>query len=393
MKKINFILLAIFILTSCRSIDKMIESGNYDQALRFGVDKLRGEKNKKTKYVRGLEKAFAKLNNQDLNEINHLRQSGQRNRYDRIVDLYQGMEDRQNYVMPLLPLISKDGYLAKIKIVDYSTLISEAALKATEQHYTHATLLLDNAKRTGNKTEARNAYDSFSDVQLYHDDYKDTYRLKEEAYHLGQSRILVEAYTGGSNIAFDHTLDIISQVDIQRLNNKWEKFYIHDNGNLQYNYIATLEVQNILPGQERERVHTYTETKEIIDGQIPVIDHLGNTVTDTLGNVLYTDKFKEISAFVSEIQREKIAAMNGRLVIVDAVNNIHINTIPINITHEFRDYARTFKGDRRALADATFNQLKPHCLPFPSDYEITTIMAYSYKEAAEASLNNHRFRR
>jgi len=393
MKKIIYTLTAILLISSCKSIDKMIESGNYDEALRFGVDKLRGEKDKKTKYVKGLEKAYAKLNRQDLNEIKHLKLSGQRNSHDRIVDIYHIMEKRQNYVIPLLPLISEDGYLAEIKITDYSGLINEASLAASEKHYTLGLKHLKSARATGNKVEARSAYNQFEDAQYYFSDYKDSYELKQEAYEMGQSRILVESYTKGSNIAFDHTLDIISQVNLSKLNNKWEKFYIQDNESDIFDYIATLEVTNILPGIEKERVHSYVETKEIKDGRVPIKDNKGNVVKDTSGNILYTDKIKEISAYISEIEREKIAHMNGRLVIIEAIDNIHINTIPINVTHEFRDYSCTFRGDRRALTSPTINRIKNSCDPFPTDYEITSLMAYSYKSAAEDGLNKQYFRK
>ncbi len=393
MKKIIYTLTAILLISSCKSIDKMIESGNYDEALRFGVDKLRGEKDKKTKYVKGLEKAYTKLNRQDLNEINHLKLSGKRNSLDRIVDIYHIMEKRQNYVMPLLPLISEDGYLAEIKITDYSVLINEASLAASDHHYALGVKHLKAARKTGNKTEARSAYNQFEDAQFYFSDYKDSYELKNEAYEIGQSRILVEHYTKGSNIAFDHTLDIISQINISKLNNKWEKFYIQDNASDIFDYIATLEVTNIVPGMEKERIHSYVETKEIIDGQIPIKDNKGNVVKDTSGNILYTDKIKEISAYISEIEREKIAHMTGRLVIIEAIDNIHINTIPINVTHEFRDYSCTFRGDRRALTAPTINRIKDICEPFPTDYEITSSMAYSYKAAAEERLDKQYFRK
>jgi len=369
MKKIIYTLTAILLLASCKSIDKMIESGNYDQALRFGVDKLRGEKNKKTKYVKGLEKAYAKLNRQDMNEIKHLKLSGKRNNLDRIVDIYHNMERRQNYVMPLLPLISEDGYLADMKVIDYSGLIHKASIAASEKHYALGLKYLNTAKTTGNKSDARTAFNEFDDAQSYFSDFKDSHEFKQEAYELGQSRILVESYTKGSNIAFDHTLDIISQIDINRLNNKWEKFYLQDNGSILYDYV------------------------EIVDGQIPVKDQNGNVVKDTLGNILYADKIKEISAFISEVEREKIAHMAGRLVIIEAIDNIHINTIPINVTHEFRDYACTYQGDRRALTGPTRNRIKDICDPFPSDYEITSVMAYSYKTAAEDGLNKQHFRK
>lgn len=371
----------------------MIESGNYDKALRFGVDKLRGEKNKKTKYVKGLEKAYAKLNKQDQHEIKNLRLSGNRNNYDRIVDIYSRMQDRQNYVLPLLPLISEEGYLAEIKVTDYSELINDAAIAASEKHYEIGLKYLNSAKRSGNKNDARNAFDQFEDASFYFTDYKDSYELKQEAYELGQSRILIESYTKGSNITFDHTLDIISQINVSRLNSKWEKFYTQDNGSIEYNYIATLEVIDIVPGRERERVHTYTETKEIKDGRVVVKDKKGNVVKDTSGNILYTDKIKVVSAYISEIEREKIAHLNGRLVIIEANNNIHINTIPINVTHEFRDYSCTYRGDQRALTAQTLKRIKNICEPFPTDYEITSLMAYTYKSVAEESLDEQYFRK
>lgn len=371
----------------------MIESGQYDQALRFGVDKLKGEKNKKTKYVKGLEKAYAKMNLRDQNEINSLSLSGKRNSYDRVVDIYKNMEWRQNYVMPLLPLISEEGYLAEIRVKDYAGLINEASLKASEKHYVIANQYLNSAKKTGNKKEARNAYDQFEEAQFYFTDYKDSYELKQAAYELGQSRILVESYTKGSNMAFDHTLDIITQINITKLNNKWEKFYTQDNESILFNYIATLEVIEIVPGRERERIHTYTETKEIKDGRIVIKDKAGNVVKDTSGNILYTDKIKEVSAYISEVEREKIAHLNGRLVIIEAIDNIHINTIPINVTHEFRDYSCTFRGDKRALSGTTSKRIKNICDPFPTDYEITSLMAYSYKSAAEENLHKQYFRK
>ncbi|MDF1696838.1 MAG: hypothetical protein P1U56_13435 [Saprospiraceae bacterium] len=392
MKKIIYILSTLLLLSSCKSIEKMVESGQYDKALRYGVDKLRGKENKKTKYVKALEKAYLKLNNQDLNEIRHLELSGKRNRYDRIVDIYDKMEKRQNYVMPLLPLISEDGYLAEVKIIDYTQLIYESSKTASETHYSNAIKHLELARRHNDKLEARRAYDLFEDAQFYFNDYKDSYELKNEAYELGQSRILVEQYTKGSNIAFEHTLDIISEINVSRLNSKWEKFYINDNGNTTYNYIATMEVTEIIPGIERERINTFTETKRIIDGQIPIKDRSGKVITDTLGNILYTDRLIDVSATISEIQREKIAQMNGRLVIIDALNNMHVNTVPINVTHEFNDYACTFQGDERALSEPTHKRIKVNVLQFPSDYEITTTMAYAYKTAAEDGLDRHYFK-
>ena len=155
---------------------------------------------------------------------------------------------------------------------------------------------------------------------------------------------MIESYAGGSNFAFDHTLDIIQNINVARLNNKWEKFYTQDNGNIPFSYIATIEVSDILPGVERERFNSFTETKSIVDGEQPAKDKSGNLMKDTLGNPIFIDKYIDVTAQIEELNREKLAEMNGRIVVVDALDNTLVSSIPISVTHEFRDYACKFIG-------------------------------------------------
>ena len=206
---------------------------------------------------------------------------------------------------------------------------------------------------------------------------------------MGQSKILIESYTKGSNIAFDHTLDIISEISISQLNSHWEKFYTQDNGTTNYNYIATIEVSEIIPGVEREKYNTYTATKRVKEGKQIVKDRSGRIFRDTSGNVIYEDKFIDVTAEIEELTREKFAHMSGRVVIIDALDNTLINAVPINVTHKFRDYSFNYIGDKRAIP--TNKTIKSRCDLFPSDYEITTNMAYAYKEAAEESIDKQYF--
>ena len=57
---------------SCKSIDKLVERGQYDEAIVLATKKLAGKKNKKTSYVRNLEKAFDKITSMDMDKINAL---------------------------------------------------------------------------------------------------------------------------------------------------------------------------------------------------------------------------------------------------------------------------------------------------------------------------------
>jgi hypothetical protein len=385
MKNILYILTAIIIFTSCRSIDKMIESGNYDQALRYGVDKLRGEKNKKTKYVKGLEKAYVKLNKRDLEEISHLKLEANNNSMDRVVQIYHKMNERQNYIYPLLPLVSEDGYPASFKTRQFASLINNSMKAASEIHYQNALSHLETAQHHNDKIAARKAHNEFTEATFYFDSYKESYSLKRKAYELGQTNILIEPYVSGSNAAFYHTGEIISQLQLSKLNSTWKKYFTEDHGQ-NIDFVATIEVSEIIPGKERERFNSFTNTKEVTDAKKAMKAKNGVIVKDTLGNIIYKEKKIIVTANVEELIREKTAQMSGKVVIVDARNNRHVNTIPINVTYIFEDYSCIFRGDKRALTNEYDKRIKENCAPFPTDYEMTTNLAYEYREAAQKSI-------
>ncbi|MBT8189816.1 MAG: hypothetical protein KJO29_05265, partial [Bacteroidia bacterium] len=72
MKNLLYIVLGLVLISSCRSIEKMVDQGQYDEAILFAAEKLAGKKNKKTKYVKGLEEAFAKITRHEMSLIERL---------------------------------------------------------------------------------------------------------------------------------------------------------------------------------------------------------------------------------------------------------------------------------------------------------------------------------
>ena len=139
----------------------------------------------------------------------------------------------------------------------------------------------------------------------------------------------------------------------------------------------------IIPGKEVERYSTYTNTKEIVDGTRPKRNKRGKIVRDTIGNVIYEENRIEVSANIEELIREKSAQMSGKIVVVEALTNRHVNTTPINVTYVFEDYSSVINGDKRALPSEQNSRIKSYCAPFPTDYEMTTNLAHEYKNAAE----------
>lgn len=299
------------------------------------------------------------------------------------------MEDRQNYIYPLLPLISEDGYPASFKMIDYAKLIYDTKIKSSDRHLALAVKYLKTAEDQNDKIAARKSHSEFTQSNTYFDNYKDNYEQKRKAYNLGQTSILIEPYVSGSNQAFYLTSEILSRMQISQLNSTWKKYYTDDNGQ-NIDYIATIEVSEIIPGKELERYNSFTNTKEVNDGKRAVKNKNGEVKKDTIGNIIYKNKKIIVSANIEEITREKIAEMNGKVVIIDAKNNTHINTIPINVTHLFEDYSCNFRGDKRALTNDYNKRMKNNCAPFPTDYEMTTNLAHEYLKSAEHSIKTQR---
>ena len=117
MKKFVYMILAVFSIIACsKSITKMVEKGEYDKAFNYAIKKLAGEKNKKTEYVKALENTYVKLNSTTLKEIDKLNASARPENWPKVLQLYTSIENRQDKLEPLLPLVSENGYKATFEI-------------------------------------------------------------------------------------------------------------------------------------------------------------------------------------------------------------------------------------------------------------------------------------
>ena len=168
--RINFttpiiaVLTLSLLLTACQTAQKFVESGDYDGAIAYCINKLRGKKNKKTELVRGLELAFIKAQARDLNTANALAASGRPENWERINSIHRQILARQNKIAPLLPLVSKEGYRANFEFVNISQLEAESRGKAAEYLYSRAEDLLLRADN-GDRQAARDAYQLLRDLE------------------------------------------------------------------------------------------------------------------------------------------------------------------------------------------------------------------------------------
>ena len=96
MKRVQLILGMILIsLISCVSTTKMIEKGNYDQAIEKLVHKLAGNKNKKRDDVINLEYAFKKAQSADLALESPYLEDKEESKWLNIYNIHTRIENRQ----------------------------------------------------------------------------------------------------------------------------------------------------------------------------------------------------------------------------------------------------------------------------------------------------------
>lgn len=367
MKYLLYTLALLTTLSSCRSVQKMVDQGEYDQAIDYAVRKLSGKEKKKTKYVKALERAFAKVNAHDMDQINYMIAKGDPAVWADVYSLVQKIDDRQRRIEPFLPLRSKDGYRARFDMVATGPLLLRASEGAAEYHYAQAQAQLIRA-RAGDKNAARSAHADLRRIDRYYENYKDRAALMEESRALGMAHILVTVDPDMAE-ALHMDYQYLTSMCIRLEDKYWTQYYDRHEDGVALDEVYTLHFSAIDVTPERENVNTYSRSKTI-EREVDKKDDNGNTVKDTSGNVI-----KEVESITYEAEIVDITRTKGMKLIcvadrVDYITGEKISHRELDATHSFESRAFTYDGDDEALPDEIL-PIKDHYLEdFPRDHDM-----------------------
>lgn len=368
MKKLIYISLSLSLslLTSCASVDKMVESGDYDGAIRLATQKLAGKKKKKEEYVIALEKGFEKITRQDMASIDARSLSNRAEDWESIIRTARNIQSRQDRIEPLLPLVSEDGYQAKFTFVQTDKIISEAKDKLVSL-YENRLIELVKTARAGNKSSAREAYDLLNHMKAINADYVRP-ELKDEMRQLGINHVIVSMENNSQAFIPNSVVDELMTNDFSRNNGDWNRFYLSNVDGLVPDFSIKLKIQEIYvtPDGGQERRADYS--KEIVDGWEYVLDARGNVLKDSLGNDVKRDKLVRVNATVLELVQSKKALLRSRVEIVNEHTGQQICSENIEVEEIFSHVARNIIGDDRALDPNMRTRIQP--LPFPSESDL-----------------------
>ncbi len=360
-----FFLLMTFI--SCTSIEKLVDSGQYDKAIYISTNKLSGAKVKKVEYVKGLETAFKKATDRDMAFVEKLKNEGNPESWETILSVYATISNRQESIRPLLPLTDENGKKANFLFVNTNDLEKEAKEQTINFLYSSAKDFLQEARSTKDRIPARKAYDALLRLKNYSARFMDVPQLEREARELGITKILVNVQNYSQAVFPAGLEDEILRLGFRDLDREWQKFDAYPERNREYDLGITLILSNVQvsPGSVSEK--SFSEKKEIPDGFQYLLDEKGNVKKDTAGNDIKLPKNKVIEAQILEVFQSKSAGLSGRLEVIDLHTKGVRESRDINAVAIFENRAASFKGDERALTEDTKKRLGNRPAVFPTD--------------------------
>lgn len=387
-------LLCCMFLFSCgvRKTETLLNSGNYDGAIKNAVENLIGKKDAKSKqdYVTLLEAAFAKAKERDLATIDLLLRDRSDANFEKIYNIYLQLNRRQEQIKPLLPLtIYKQGRNAIFEFENYSSQIVNSKKSLSKYLYNNALELL----KSKNKLDFRKSYDDLIYLQSLNTDYKDLNSLLNEAQFKGTDFVYVYTKNQTNMIIPKRLQDDLLDFSTYGLNDKWVVYHSNKQKEIKYDFGLILNFRQIIISPEQVSEKQFSKEKQVKDGEKPVLDAKGNQVKDDKGNVIMIDNFRTIVASVYEFKQLKSCQVTAKVDYVDNYSNQLIETFPINSVFVFENIYANYNGDKNALEPNYLRYFTQRAIPFPTNEQ----MVYDCGEDLKAKLKNvivrNKFRR
>lgn len=393
MKRVNSylgIFIIMFLFGACKSPQKLYERGDYDEAVRLAVERLR-KKNVDEDDVKTLVEAFNYINTRESDRLTRLR-SEQRTdeKWREIYDLANRIRARQDLVKPLTDFDDQKYYgrLADLKFTNVDYAITESRDGAAEALYKAGLANLEKA-RNRERLRARDAYNDFGSIANYHTSYKDATTLREEALRLGTNHVFFTVINDSRVILppdFDKGL---KSLFVRDLNTQWVKYHTYKEESLRYEYDIVTRVTRIDIGPEALDRNQHTEEAEVEDGFDFAYDNNGKVKRDTAGKEIKTIRYKKVRATVFETHQHKEARVFGYLEYYDNRTKEKVLSSPIESNAVFNNYAVRFEGDRRALTKETQRRLGGNTVPFPNNEEILMLASETMKNRAKTIISDN----
>lgn len=367
-----FLFLALAIMAaSCNQPKKMINNGNYDQAIDLLVEK--SLKSPSTEQTMQLEQAFRIATSKDLERIHDLKSSGQPDVWFAIYKTYVDLDQRQQKIAQLPPEVLGSMDFA---LNNYDPDIEYAREKAASYAYALAQKQLS----SGDDDAHAEAWDNLKQVQSVYPGFRDVEELLNEL----ESRKPLYVYYAVENY-FPGLLppgidEWFQRLQLSDFDVSGYHFVSQQPADPDFKVYAEIRIMDvkIAPGKTGELA--YTESVEMQDGVAYKLDESGGFVLDSNGNKIEIPKFETLACFVTEYKQTKSMLVLGEVEIFDRSTGNSLGRRNISGEAKFEHLYAKFKGDLDALSAESKALVGTKRKDFPTDSQL---IRYSGMRLAE----------
>ena len=385
MRKIIAFTTIIMLIVGCASSLKQLQRGNYDEAIKTAVKKLRVDPANQEQ-IEVLDKAYLLANQQDYDRIKFLKEEGSPYNWDEIFERYSNLKNRQALVSSVLPLQLGDQVI-DYEYFDFDSEIIQAKRNAADYLWSHANELMEK----GDKESYRQAYYEFKKAKKYAGNINNINQLIEEAHWKGISRVYVSLENKTQLKLPDQFKNDLLSFGVTDFNSEWIEFHTaNPNNNTYFNYFTVVNLKKIEVSPEQTQQKDSMESKEIEDGWEYILDDNGNVVKDSEGNDMKVPKKTTISCTLIETHQYKAAKLEGEIELVQNEPRKVIKQIPIGAESVFEHISARAIGEVNALSDESKELLKNTAVPFPHDLDLIIDGAETLKRSIRDGLGDLR---
>ncbi|MBN1252666.1 MAG: hypothetical protein JXR51_13785 [Bacteroidales bacterium] len=381
---IFFMVIAILFSFSCNSAKKALEKGNYNDAFYKSVKKLQKKPNDQEQ-AEIFTISYQKANQQDLDKINLLQVSNEKDIWEEIYKSYTNLDNRQKTAETVLPL-RVVGKTTNFQHIDYSSKIVNAKKNAAEYFYRKGLELL-----MGDKLSVRNAYNHFVKAKTYSNNYSDIDQLMNQALEKGTTHVIITPLNKSEiNVAPEYLFNLVD-FGMQDLDQNWVKYY-NNPQKPSYDYNIVVSIVNIYISPDQLKETKEEIKKDVEDGWLYEFDDKGNVKKDSLGNDIKHKKYKTISCnLISKTQR-KNSNIEVTVEYQDNKTKRIIETTPLSASYEFQHISAFANGDLNALDEKTRKIIGQGIISFPTTDVMLKNLTDNLKQKIKTDIKNNNYR-
>lgn len=394
MKNSLLLIFSFIILTACSSVKRgqqALNKGNYTEAIAIAVEKLQKDKDKKAnqEHILILEDAFKKHTEATKKRISFLQKDGNPANSREVYRLYNGLQQVQQQISPLLPLnLYTRNREAKFKFADYSEDIIASRNDYADFLYEESRGLM----QKNDKLAFRQAHHKLSELDRLYPNYKDTEQLLEDSHFYGTDFVFVELKNETPLVIPQRLEQELLDFNTYGLDDFWTEYHAAMSNDYRYDFAVNLNFRNIEVSPERVLEREIPLEAEVLESSYYKKDRKGEFVLDSLGNKIKIQNYVTVKGVLFKTIQTKTLALQGKVDYIDLYQDRLLNSYPLGTEFIFENVFASFKGDERLLTKEDKLLLQNSFVPFPTNEQMLVDASEEIKGRLGPILKRNRFR-